>query len=44
MGNFALANNQNVPINMKLPNDTVSIMLKQAAIDISKQAIKIQAK
>jgi pilus assembly protein CpaE len=44
MGNFALANNQNIPINMKLPNDTVSIVLKQAAIDISKQAIKVQDK
>lgn len=44
MGNFALANNQNVPINMKFPNDTVSIVLKQAAIDMSKQAIKVQDK
>lgn len=41
MGNFALANNQNVPINIKLPNDTVSIVFKQAALEISKQAIKV---
>ncbi len=44
MGNFALANNQNIPVNMKFPNDTVSIVLKQAAIEISKQAIKVQDK
>ncbi|MBK8418935.1 response regulator [Candidatus Villigracilis saccharophilus] len=44
MGNFALANNQNTPIGLKFPNDTVSIMLKQAAFEISKQAIKVQDK
>lgn len=40
MGNFALANNQHTPISVKLPNDTVSLVLKQLAYDISKQAIK----
>ena len=44
VGNFALANNQNVPVNLKFPNDTVSIVLKQAAIEISKQAMKVQDK
>lgn len=44
MGNFALANNQNIPLNVKLPNDTVSIVLKQAAYEISRQAIKVQDK
>lgn len=42
--NFALANNQHIPISTKLPNDTVSIVLKQGAIDMSKQAVKIQNK
>lgn len=40
MGNFALANNQHTPISVKLPNDTISLVLKQLAYDISKQAIK----
>ena len=44
MGNFALANNQHIPISMKLPTDTVGLVLKQAAIEISKQAIKVQNK
>jgi len=44
MGNFALANNQNTPVSIKFPNDTVSIVLKQAAIEMSKQAIKVQDK
>lgn len=44
MENFALANNQNIPISMKLPNDTISILLKQAAVEMSKQAIKVQEK
>jgi MinD-like ATPase involved in chromosome partitioning or flagellar assembly/ActR/RegA family two-component response regulator len=44
MGNFALANNQNIPVSVKFPNDTVSIMLKQVAVDMSKQAIKVQDK
>lgn len=42
--NFALANNQNIPISIKFPNDTVSIVIKHAAIEISKQAIKVQDK
>jgi CheY-like chemotaxis protein len=44
MENFALANNQNVPISVKLPKDTIALLLKQAAVEMSKQAIKAQAK
>lgn len=40
MGNFALANNQNIPFNQKFPNDTGSMVLKQASIEMSQQAIK----
>jgi Flp pilus assembly CpaE family ATPase len=44
MENFALANNRNIPISVKLPNDTISILLKQAAVEMPKQAIKVQDK
>ena len=39
MGNFTLANNQNTPVLLKFPNDTASLMLKQAAMEMSRQAI-----
>ena len=39
MGNFALANNQHVPILTKFPVDTASMVLKQAALEMSRQAI-----
>jgi pilus assembly protein CpaE len=39
MGNFTLANNQNTPVMLKFPNDTASLMLKQAALEMSRQAI-----
>jgi pilus assembly protein CpaE len=39
MGNFTLANNQNTPVLVKFPNDTASLMLKQAALEMSRQAI-----
>jgi MinD-like ATPase involved in chromosome partitioning or flagellar assembly/CheY-like chemotaxis protein len=39
MGNFTLANNQNMPVLLKFPNDTASLMLKQAAMEMSKHAI-----
>jgi pilus assembly protein CpaE len=39
MGNFTLANNQNMPVLVKFPNDTGSLMLKQAALEMSRQAI-----
>jgi pilus assembly protein CpaE len=39
MGNFTLANNQNMPVLLKFPNDTASLMLKQAAIELSRHAI-----
>jgi pilus assembly protein CpaE len=44
MDNFALANNQNIPITTKLPKDTITIQFKQAAIDMSRQAIKAHVK
>lgn len=39
MGNFTLANNQNMPVLLKFPNDTASLVLKQAAMEMSRQAI-----
>ncbi len=42
MGNFTLANNQNMPVLVKFPNDTASLMLKQAAIELSRQAIALR--
>ena len=39
MGNFTLANNQNMPVLVKFPNDTASLILKQAALEMSRQAI-----
>lgn len=39
MGNFTLANNQNMPVLVKFPNDTASLVLKQSALDMSRQAI-----
>ncbi len=38
-GNFTLANNQNMPVLVKFPNDTASLVLKQAALEMSRQAI-----
>jgi len=40
MGNFTLANNQHVPVSVKYPTDTATMVLKQAAIDMSQQAIE----
>ena len=40
MGNFTLANNQHVPVMVKYPTDTASMVLKQAAIEMSQQAIE----
>lgn len=39
MGNFSLANNQHIPIITKFPTDTASMVLKQAALEMSRQAI-----
>jgi pilus assembly protein CpaE len=41
MGNFTLANNQHIPVSVKYPTDTVSMVLKQAALDMSHQAIEV---
>jgi len=39
MSNFALANNQHLPIITKFPTDTASMVLKTAALEMSRQAI-----
>ncbi len=44
MSNFTLANNQNIPVTTKFPTDTVSLTMKQAAVEISEMAIAAQAK
>lgn len=44
MGNFTLANNQHAPISLKFPRDTASMVLKEAAIEMSRQAIRTSAK
>jgi len=41
MENFSLANNLHVPIATKYPTDTASMIMKQAAAEISQKAIKI---
>jgi CheY-like chemotaxis protein/MinD-like ATPase involved in chromosome partitioning or flagellar assembly len=43
MGNFALANNQNMPVSIKFPTDTASMVLKQAAVEMSHQVMRMQA-
>lgn len=43
MGNFTLANNQHLPVSVKFPTDTASIVLKQAAIEMSQKVVKMQA-
>lgn len=43
MGNFSLANNQNIPISVKFPTDTATMILKQAAIEMSQRVVKLQA-
>ncbi|HLO17302.1 MAG TPA: response regulator [Anaerolineales bacterium] len=42
MGNFTLANNQNLPVSVKFPTDTASMVMKQAAIEMSKKVVKTQ--
>jgi pilus assembly protein CpaE len=43
MGNFTLANNQNTPISVKFPTDTASMILKQAATEMSQKIVKMQS-
>jgi pilus assembly protein CpaE len=43
MGNFSLANNQNTPISIKFPTDTATMVMKQASIEMTQLAIKMQA-
>lgn len=42
MGNFTLANNQHTPVTLKFPTDTASMVFKQAAIEMSQLAVKMQ--
>jgi pilus assembly protein CpaE len=42
MGNFSLANNQNTPISLKFPTDTATMVMKQAALEISQKVVKMQ--
>ena len=44
MGNFTLANNQNLPISLKFPTDTASMIFKEAAIDMSRYVTRIQSR
>jgi pilus assembly protein CpaE len=43
MGNFSLANNQNTPISLKFPTDTATMVMKQASIEMTQLAIKMEA-
>ena len=43
MGNFTLANNQNTPISVKFPTDTATVILKQAAMEMSQKIMKLQS-
>lgn len=42
MGNFTLANNQHTPISVKFPTDSASMVLKQAAVEMSQKVVKSQ--
>lgn len=42
MGNFTLANNQNMPLSAKFPSDAAALMLKQAALEMSQKVMKKQ--
>lgn len=42
MGNFTLANNQNTPVGVKFPTDTATLVLKQAALEMSQQVTKME--
>jgi pilus assembly protein CpaE len=42
MGNFTLANNQNTPVSVKFPTDTATLVLKQAALEMSQMVMKMQ--
>lgn len=42
-GNFSLANNLNQPITTKYPNDTVSIILKDLAVDMIKTSQRLRS-
>ena len=43
MSNFTLANNLHMPIITKFPTDTASMVLKQASLDMSRQAIALKS-
>lgn len=37
MGNFSLANNQNIPVCLKFPTDTAAMVMKQATLEMSQK-------
>lgn len=43
MSNFTLANNLHMPIITKFPTDTASMVLKQASLEMSRQAISLKS-
>jgi len=43
MGNFTLANNQNIPISVKFPTDTATLIMKQAALEMSQKIVKMHS-
>ncbi len=43
MSNFTLANNQNLPVPVKYPTDTATMMINQATSEISSLAIKVHS-
>jgi hypothetical protein len=40
-GNFALANNQHQPIAQKFPNDTATVVMKEAADEMAQLAERL---
>ena len=42
-GNFSLANNQNIPLALKFPGDTASMILKEAALQMITLADRVRA-
>jgi len=42
-GNFAMANNQHLPLSIKFPNDTASVILKETSRDMAALAKRLRA-
>ena len=43
MGNFTLANNQHMPVSVKFPTDTATMVFKQASLEMSQTVVKMQS-